>query len=416
MSSPVTPVLAERLVSLGRAVVEAHRYASPEIQGLDTALREALALVPGAGRDGLLREAEGLILAGPEAKPAPAGPRLAESAPKGTVQELMQKNASLELKLQAAAARCAELEATLRRERENLKQATESLALQQRQIKELQQTRTQLLDDVNRVEAELRRQINETEQVRLDYEKLKSTRQAIGGQVTGQAEQINTLKAENEQLRERLAAAQHERDHQAAAAETAVEAAEGRTAEAAFGQLWTRMHEQVPEVFVPTHVPNTQTFLRVSDRLVEFVRIFAAFEKHVLDMLKQLRQVGDKDDKLNRLYIMLTRSPGLVDTLSAYLATGRNRGNFVNLLRAIQALTRAFGSGTYSVILQAPAPLKELVNYRNWPGIKLGYGDEARIGKYFKETAKDSIPEAAGTQLRKLAGDMVYEDYNRLVS
>ena len=412
MSDNPMPMGAERLVSLGRAAVEARRFSSPEVEALDGVWQESLAAVPEEQQEEILREAETLLASAPESLSADAP--LAEVQSKGPVQELMQKSAGLELKLQTEAARYAELEAASRREQADHQEAIESLSLQQKQIKELQETRTKLLENLNRVEADFRRQVNQTEQANLKYEKLKSSRQFIGDQVTEQTEQLNALKAQNEQLRQELAATRRDRDLGATEARQATDAAESRTAQAEFARLWARMHDDIPDVFVPTHVPNSQSFDRVCETLVEFVRVFATLEQHVHGMLKDLRQVGAEDDKLNRFYLILARNPGLVETLREYLASGKSKGNFANLLRAVQAWARAFGSGLYKVIVQSPSVVAEQLNYRSWP-IKLGWGEEAAIGKYLKETAQRSVPEVLGTRFRKQAGDMAYDDYNTLM-
>ena len=339
-----------------------------------------------------------------------------EQPMKAAAQQLMQKCASLELKLQTEAARYTELETALHREQDNHKEAIDSLSLQQRKIKELQQARSKLIEDLDRTEGQLRRQINETEQVQLKYDKLKGSRQTVGDQVTEQTEQINALKAENEELRAKVEAALRERDRQTADAHAATEAAESRTATAAFRQLWGRMNKEIPSLFSDTHVPDHETFERACDALVEFVRVFATLERHVHQMLHDLRQVGEEGDKLNRFYILLTKNPGLVDTLADYLIRGRRKGNFANLVRAMQAWMRAFASGMYKVIVKSPTVIAAELNYRSWPMTRGRFEtEEASIGKYFKESVHRSAPEKLGTQFRKHAANEAYEDYNALI-
>lgn len=343
------------------------------------------------------------------------GPRASPRAG-GEMQDLLQERAALRLKLQSEAARYSDLESAHRREQSNHKEAIESLGLQQKKIKELQESRSQLLEDLSRVEAQLRRQINDTEQWQLRYEKLKGSRGAIGDQVTGQAEQINALRAENEELRAQIEATRKDRDRQTADAEAAARTAEGKTADAAFQQLWQKMAKEAPTVFLETHVPNMQTFSRLCDAMVEFVRAFGALEGHVHEKLRDLRQVGDESDRLNRFYLML-RKTGLQPTLCEYLSSGRGKGNFTNLLRAIQAWSRAFGTGLYKVIVQSPAVIAEELNWRKWP-IKTGgvFGNEdVAIGRHFKETAQRNVPDVVGNRLRKQAGEMSHEDYNSLM-
>lgn len=412
MSQMATPMAPERLASLARTAVESRRYVDADSAALDAACRDALATVPEEQREAVFQEVESLLALAPAAEAAPAAST--EEPPKGAVQQWMRKCAGLELQLKTEAARLADVEAGLRREQADHREATQSLALQQKQLKELQETRTRLLEDVSRTEAQLRLQITETEQAQLKYDKLKSSRGEIGDHVTEQTEKINVLEAENEQLKAQVEAALRERDRDTAGAKEKVVDAEGRTAQAAFQQLWTRMNKEVPDIFLGTHVPNTQTFERASDALVEFIRVFATLEQHVHQLLRDLRRVGAEDDKLNRFYIVLTKNPGMVETLRDYLASGKRKGNFANLLRAVQAWARAFASGVYKVIVKSPALISNELNYRSWP-IKLGWGEEANIGKHFKETVHRAAPENIGTELRKQAGDMAYEDYNTLM-
>ncbi len=413
MASKDSELSPDRLLALGRASLETHRYAFPDASGVEAAWRSALATVPPDRREGLQPEVDALIPATPDAKAA--APRPADAPSKGAIQEWMQKAAGLELKLKTEADRYATLDSTLKHERENHQQAIETLGLQQRKLKELQETNVKLVEESSRLEAQLRVQINQTEQVQLQLDTLKNSRQAIGGQVTGQAEQINQLKAENQALREQLAGARAEVHQQSTVAETKLEVAESHTADAEFERLWKLMNEKLPEVFIATHVPNSQTFERVDATLLEFVRVFATLEKHVHEMLKSLRIVSDPNDKIGQWYQRLTRAPGLVELLNGYLATGRGWNNCRNLLRALHAWTMALATGLHKVILQAPTPIAEQLNFRKWP-IKLGYGEEANVGKYFKETARQAIPDQLGTLFKKQAGDLAHEDFNMLAS
>ena len=413
MAEAATLMVAERLASLGRAVVEQRGYAGAERAALDGDWNSAVATVPEAQRDAVFQEVEALVAGGPGGEPS--RPQTGTKS-KGPVQGLMEKCAGLELKLKSEAARYGELEAALRREQENHAEAVQSLSLQQKKIKELQGTRSQLMEDLSRTEAQLRLQITETEQVQQKYEKLKSSRASVGDQVTGQTEQINDLKAENARLREEYEALLREREKKAAHAEAAAEEAESRTAETALGQIWARLHDEVPTVFLETHAANAATFERVGDATVEMLRVFAALERHVHGLLRDLRQVGEQDDKLNRFYIILTKNPGLADTLRDYLVSGQRKGNFANLLRAIQAWARAFATGMYKVVVKSPSLMGNELNYRSW---SLNRGrfetEEAAIGRYYRETAQRTIPEKLGTEFRKHAADEAYEDYNNLM-
>ncbi len=415
MSESAELMAAERLASLGRAAIECRRFASPQREGLGEAWGEAVARLKRPQRKAALQEVEGLLA--PQAGgPGGGGEPTATGEPTAPPQELLRQRASLELKLQTEAERCKELEAALRREQNEQREALQSLSLQQRKLKEFQEERSRLLSEVGQIESKLRLQINETEQVQLKYDKLKSSRKSLGDQATEQTEQITALKAENERLRQELEAARQERDTRVTDAETRVAEAEAETAETVMKRLWAGMQTEIPEVFAETHVPTQRTFEHVCAVLVEFVRAFATLELHVHHMLRDLRQVSERADKLNHFYIMFTKNPGLVDTLRDYLSSGKRKGNFSNLLRAQQVWARAFGSGAYKAIVRSPVLIGEELNYRSWP-IKSGFTvtEDAALGKYFKEEVHKAVPEKVGTTLRRHAADMAYEDYNNLM-
>ena len=238
----------------------------------------------------------------------------------------------------------------------------------------------------------------------------------MGDQATEQAEQINALQAENDRMKQELEAALQERDTDVASAKGAVDVAEDARAEMAFKRLWKRMGSEVPEVFVETSVPTEKTFEQLCDAFVEFLRALAVLELHVHHLLRDLRQVSEKSDKLNHFYIMFTKNAGLAETLRDFLVTGQKKGNFMNLLRAQQAWVRAFASGTYKVIVRSPVTIADELNYKSWP-LKTGFTktEDAAVGEYYKETAQKTIPEKLGTLFRKQAADMAYEDYNDLM-
>ncbi|MBU0639619.1 MAG: hypothetical protein KKB50_12195 [Planctomycetes bacterium] len=413
MSTPAPAGSPARLASLGRAVVETGRFTSPQHAQLLEALHAALDPLDKKQRSALLQEIGPLLHAasGTTASAAPAPPE--RTAGGGEMQQLLQQRASLELKWQTEAARAADLSSALREEQENHQEALETLSLQQRKLQELEEERAKLLAEVSRIESQLRLQINETEQVQLKYEKLKGSRGKVSEQMTEQTEDINRLKSENEQLRQELEATLRDRDTNVAGARAETQQAEAHTAEAAFAQLWARMGDQLPEVFVETHVPTMRTFENLSDALIGLVRAFAILEGHVNYMLQQLKQVGERGDKLNHFYLMFKKNPGLLETLADYLPTGRRKGYFDNMLRAVQAWARAFGTGAYKVVVKSPASVGKELNYKNWP-IKSGFtkSEDAAIGEYFRDTAMRSIPDALGTLFRKQIADSAYEDYD----
>jgi hypothetical protein len=406
---------AGRLALLARAALEEHRRVRAEQSDLDQLRDQAVGRLTKKERLAILDEVARLI---PEIGPqqaAPEGLRLG-AAEAGGSAALLRERAALELKLQTEQQRRKELEQTYGRERAEHREAIEALSLQRRKLTELQEERSKLLSEVGGLESKLRVEINATEQAELKYQKLKASRQTMGDQATEQAEQINALQAENERLKQELEAALQERDKDVAHAKGAVEAAEDARAETAFKRLWQRMGSEVPEVFVETNVPTEQTFEQLCDAFIELLRTFAVLELHVHHLLRDLRQVSEKSDKLNHFYIMFTKNAGLAETLRDFLVTGKKKGNFVNLLRAQQAWVRAFASGAYKVIVRSPVTIADSLNYKSWP-LKTGFTktEEAAIGEYYKETAQKTIPESLGTLFRRQVADMAYDDYNELM-
>ncbi|MBU0618130.1 MAG: hypothetical protein KKI02_10470 [Planctomycetes bacterium] len=406
---------AGRLALFARAAVEGHRYAAAECSSLDELRDQTVGRLSKKKRPAVLEEVERLV---PEARSRQApseGIRLGETGTGGAA-ELLRQRAGLELKLQTEQQQRKELEQAHKREQAEHREAVEALSLQQRKLKELQEERSKLLSEVGALESKLRVEINATEQAELKYQKLKASRQIMGDQATEQAEQINALQAENERMKQELEAALQERDKDVASAKGAVDVAEDARAEMAFKRLWRRMGSEVPEVFVETSVPTEKTFEQLCDAFVELLRTLAVLELHVHHLLRDLRQVSEKSDKLNHFYIMFTKNPGLAETLRDFLVTGQKKGNFMNLLRAQQAWMRAFASGTYKVIVRSPVTIADELNYKSWP-LKTGFTktEDAAVGEYYKETAQKTIPEKLGTLFRKQAADTAYEDYNDLM-
>ncbi len=358
---------------------------------------------------------QALAALAPPGSAAPSAPA-PRSAAAPAADELLRQRASLELKVKTVESERDELAQALRREQADHREALETLKLQQHKLGELQQQRAALLENISQLESNLRKQVNLTEQARLEYEKLKASRRTVGDKATELTERINALTAENERLRNELEQTRQERDRRLDDADQAVGQARQATATAVLGRLWRRMHAELPEVFPETIVPNEKNFEQVCDALVEFIRVCAVLELHVHQLLRDLRQVSDKTDKLNHFYIMLTKNPGLIETLRDFLGSGKRKGVFVNLLRAEQAWARAFASGTYKVIVRSPVTIADELNYKSWP-LKTGFtrSEEAAIGEYYKQTAQKTIPEKVGTLFRKQAAEMAYEDYSDLM-
>ncbi len=411
MSQSGVPLPPERALLVGRAALESRRFEAQEQPALEQFWRAAAGALDNAGRASAKSRLDTLGLEPGAARTAGGEP--AAASPSADAQ---RQRASLELRLASEAQRNAELEKSHAATREELREALESLGVQQRKLREMSDERAKLLTEISRIETQLRGAHNELEQANLRFEKLKSSRQTLGEQATDLIEQNNTLRAENELLKLRVEAALQERDARVQQAGAQVRTAEAQTAEAAFATMWQRMHREIPEVFIETHVPTQRTFDQVCDALVEFVRVFAVLELHVQHMLRDLRQVSEKNDRLAHFYMIFTKNAGLAETLREHLVSGRKSMNLSNVLRAHQAWARAFGSGLYKVIVRSPVLIGEALSPKNWP-IKKSFtqSEEAALGAYYKDVALKSIPEQIGTTLRKECGDMAYEDYNALM-
>lgn len=434
MSQVQSTLSPERLAALWRAARQLPAASAAQRKSLEDLCRGAVVGLKEAQRKEILdtltgltaapREAAGPAKGESDAKPGKAdkdarpaaAPAVLGGDDRAASAELLRQRASLELKLQTEADKVRSLEAQLAELERTHREAMESMSLQQRKLKELQEERARLLSELSQLDSRLRVQINETEQVTLQYEKLKASRQLVGHQATEQAEQINTLRAEIERLKADLERTRKERDAQVATVSAAASQAEAASADAVFAALWEALHKEVPDVFVPTHVPTRATFEQLGEALVEFLRVFVTLEAHVHQLLRDLRQVSEPGDKLNHFYIMFTKSPRLVEVLRDFLVTGRRKGNFINLLRAHQAWARAFATGLNKVIIRAPTLIDEELNYRRWP-LQKGFTvtEEVAIGRYFKDVAAKTVPEKLGTAFRRHAADMAYEDYDHLM-
>lgn len=397
---------AARLALLLRAGAERRRTDAEALEGAVEPLR-------GEQRDAAanacaqLRVADARGSAGAAAKPAAA---------ESPVEQLMKQKAQLELELQRNREDHEEVRGKLERTTAEQKEAMESLTLNRNKVKELQAERSKLLEEISTLEAKLRTQMNETEQFQLQYEKLKSARKSMGEQATHHTEEITALKEEVERLKAELEATRRERDRaQESVTTTAAEVEEG-SADACLQRLWQKLHAALPDVFIDTHVPTEQTFANLCTSFVEFLRVFATLELHVHHLLRDLRQVSEKSDKLNHFYIMFTKNAGLAETLQDYIKTGKRKSSFVNLLRSQQAWLRAFATGTYKAIVRSPVLVGAELNYKQWP-LKTSFtkSEEAALGEYFKSNVQRQLPEQVGTILRREAADKAYDDYNQLM-
>ena len=414
MPTQNAPWSPDRLANLARVAAEADRAETSQ-HGADLAqiVSGAHAAVGDDFPDDLLTQLEGAFASSNGGGQDAGSAATLGSAASGSPQELLKQRASLELKLQGEIAARKDLEKTVETERTDYKQAIESLSLQRAKIKELEEGRSKLLAEVRSVENNLRLQINETEQIKLKHQKLQDSRQTLGDQATSQTERLNELTAENEQLRQQVQDALSDRDSTRDVAHQEVSHAESQTEQAAFAHLWKRMSDALPEIFIETHVPTRKTFESVSDGFVEMIRTLANLEVHVHHMLKGLRQVGDDNCKISQFYIMFTKNPNLSVTLRDFLVGRKRSSNVANLVRALRAWARAFGTGLHKAVLRSDSMLAEELNYKKWP-VKAGFGksEDQVVGKHFREVAQRAIPDKFGTDLRRQAADFAYQDYN----
>lgn len=411
MSTITTKLRPERMGVLARLLIERDRGGASSPTVIDDIWRGQLGAIAEKERPNAAQQAAPLMYQ-PRGKAGGAG-----SAPGGAVDmpEVMKQKASLELQLQTVTDRAREMERKLKRYESDGAEASQSLSLQQKKIKELQDERSKLLDNIHELESKLRGQTNETEQVQIQLQKLQASRQSMGDQATEHIEQIAALKAEIEDLKRQLAESQATHHRDTTTAETKIADAESRTGEAVMLGVWQRMQKQVPELFVETHVPKQRTFESMGDAFVEFVRAWAEMELHVHHMLRDLRQVNDPNDRLNKFHMQFKRMPSLVETLRDFLVSGTRAGNFTNQLRALRAWSRAFTSGIHKVILKAPFVLSEELNPRNWEYSKgMMESEEAAIGKHFKQSVSKELPDKLGGIFRRQASELSYEDYNEL--
>lgn len=411
-SQPAPAPAIGRLACLLRALESPAAESSPHAGDAETLeYRESLlAGLPAPQRPLLLDELR--ALSGQSAAESAAQ---TTSAPAPAGSDLQRTKASLELQLQTEQTRARELERDLKKLRSDHEQALETLRLQQKKLKELTDERARLLNDLSLVENKLRVQINENEQLAARMEKIQSTRQLMGEQSTEQTERINSLREEVEQLRAELEAQRQRRDRDLGQAHEEVRRAGENTAEAVIQELWRLLQTDLPEAFSPTHVPTRATVQNLGEAVCEMVRALATIEAHVIDRLKHSRQLNDPTDKISSFYNMLSKSPGLLDTLRDFLVTGRRKSNFVNLLRAHQVWAQALATGPNKALIRSAAQIFERLNYRRWPLEKGRFvSEEAAIGKYFRENVRTLADEMAN-ELRKLGADLSYQDYDDLM-
>jgi len=257
MSTATCVWTGDRVASLARAALEAEA-GSPLAADVRAGVHEVIRTVQDQQCDLLLSDLEGQFLR--RADQPPAGPQLGRPGEPGQMQELLKQRASFELKLQTEAQARKEVDAALAKEREDHRNAIESLTFQQQKLRELQEERTRLLADIRRAEDKLRTQLIENEELNLKLQKERESHKSIGDQTLSQTEQITALQGEVERLKKLSETTLRDRDVKVEVAKAEAAVAESQTADAAFVALWKQLSREMPEVFTETHVPTQNTF------------------------------------------------------------------------------------------------------------------------------------------------------------
>lgn len=346
-----------------------------------------------------------------QAEAAGSAPEEKESL---SVSEEARRRAAVELELEAARREIEELRRQHQQEIRHRQDAEETLTRQRTRVQELEGQRGKLLADIARLEDDLRKTENARAHIESQFEQLKLSRQSATVETVRQTERVNALESELAALRAALEAAEKQQHATAAVATARVAAADAQTEGAAFAALWADLAKAHPQIFVETHAPPRETFARVGLLLSDLLHGAVELEGHVRQMLHDLRQVDVPEDKLTKFHLLLTRNPRLADTLRDFLLTGRQKGNFQQLLQTLLSWSRGFSVGMYKLVVLSPAILQEEMNPRGWP-VKGLISMDAALGKYYKDKASRELPEKIGTILRRRAADMSYEEYAALL-
>jgi hypothetical protein len=406
---PHNNLSAERLATLARAACEERRFEAPA-RPAESLLAPTLKKLEKSERAAALREAAPLLRQAAERVKTSAGNGESPAA----AQALAQR-ASLELKLKTEEERARDAAKSLDKEKSEHQEAKQTLQLQRKRIGEFEQERRRLMDEIGVLESKLRNELNEKEGVENQLEKLKNQRQSITQQAMDHHEEINKLEADNERLRIQLEVALKERDARVSAARAETQEAESQTGDAAFERLWDFLRERQPDCFPATHKPTEETFKRLCEVFVDVLEAFVVLEFNTEYNLRNLRNVASDADPLSRFVKIISKQPGLVDLMKNYLTTGGGRNNFSQFVRFHQAWSRAFTSGMYKTLVRTPTVLADELNVRKWP-VKSGWGGEdAAIGKHFKENIQRQLPDKIFAVLRRLAADLSYDDYNEVI-
>jgi len=394
----------DRAAMLARATLERARAGAGESQA---AWRRRAERVETRRRAAVAREAAPLL-----ALTAAGGPSSRGDAPPEEEDALQRARARLELDLKTREGQLEDLRRSFESEKADHSEAKSTLQLQRNKLRELQEERESLLKHVKDAESRLRLAENQREQSELELEKIRTKRQAVGDQALKNQEQINELQAEIERLKAELVEARRTGEREKTVAREEVKVAVADSHRPVLGELWTTLNQAFPDVFIETHVPNRETFERICEVLIEMMAILGVLEVRGKESLGRLRDVANPKDRIGSLFERFSKTPGLKPTLRDYVAGGARIGNLKNLLSALRSLQLALVSGQYKAIVRLPELLTGELDPSKWP-VKAGRlgGDDASIGRYYKETARKTIPDNAGTGMRRQANADVSDDF-----
>ncbi|MBI5865730.1 MAG: hypothetical protein HZB38_14720 [Planctomycetes bacterium] len=401
-----TLVVPERLAALARAMVETHRTpgATLATELVDRTCGDALATCADKHeRTEQIRSAVALI-----GGVRPGGSEESQDRANDALNEALRQRAAVELQLQAAQSRLEAAETENRRAESERQELQRSLGLLRNRNRELEQERDTLRTRVNELDLKAQRLENAAEDAQLQLTRLRSTRQSVSESAIAVTEEMNLLKSENETLRRRIEEALQARDRTMRESASELSDARGRTADAAFGRVWERLSAAMPDVFPDTHVPTHDTFERLADALVVLLRLSTFQEQCVLQKLYELRDVSQQNDPMFGFLTMLKRS-SLAAATREYVARGRERAPFAQLLRAHQAWAEAIATGLYKLVVRAPSLIADAINPRSWP---IGpTAADAAVGQYLRKDGVRVISDQLGTEFRREAARQAAQDY-----
>lgn len=181
--------------------------------------------------------------------------------------------------------------------------------------------------------------------------------------------------------------------------------------------IWEKLASARPNVFATGTPADAKTTDRLMDAFCTYLDQMEEIEAKVFDRLAKLRNQKDPDDPLNAALETLHGTPKFLNATRDYISKGIRRTQFAQSVRMRVAWLMAMAEGAYQAIVEADAKLRDEFNLVKWP-IPAGRGgqpDDAAVGKHFKESIRQQLPDRFGTELRKRAGKLTDENYNSLM-